>query len=1300
MFATRTKLIFILLGAAGLFAQPVQLKAQCNAPSFDAGINVQAAGPGPAGEITAADVNGDGITDLLVPRFIANTISVILGNAAGPPTVVLVTSVVRPLAVGVGDFNHDGKADLVVSHESSPPQFTISLAVLIGDGSGGFGPPTDFPASLRKPLVVSDFNNDGNQDVFVGNSSTNVSQVHLGNGGGAFGAGINLVVPNNDDAVAADFNADGKIDLATVDDDSGFVSVVLGDGTGHFSGPTSFPVSAARSVATADFNNDGKIDILTAGYSDVVSLLLGNGLGAFGSATILTTGGATEAVAAGDFNGDGKADITSVGNSLVAILLGDGTGGVAQSANYATSQAPINVVTGDFNGDDKLDVAVANCSGCGDAATIFLGDGNGKLRLPLILAGGPSPFSIANGDLNGDGKPDLAIANIGHNTVTVMLANGAGSFAPSVSFAVGSQPRSVTLGDLNDDQKLDLVTANFNGGTISVLLGNGLGGFGPANHISVPGSSPEYASIADFNNDAIPDLVVAYANASSVSILLGNGAGGFGSATNFPVPSGAQQVVVNDFNRDGRADLAVATISGVAVLLRNAAGGFGAANTLPTPATAFSVAVSDFNGDGKADLAAAIANNNAVLVYLGDGFGGFGSQTSFTTGTSPSWVVAGDYNGDSNPDLATANSLGTASVLLGNGGGSFASSVTFSHGGSITRSLTSADLNADGRPDLAMANQGGSVSVIFNACSATTFSIPLLSISDAVLTETDSGSVEATFTVTLSVASSKKVDVSLYTAPLDAKKDIDYQDTLGRVPFSPGTTSQIITVRVIGETLDEFDEQFLVVLAHPLNANIDKGEGLGTILDNDPAPTVSLSDAAVIEGDSGTNSANLTVTLSRESGKPITLQYGTVDGTAASNADYISQSGTVMLPAGTLSAGITIQINGDTIPEPDETFVVSLSNPVNVTIARQQGTGTILNDDQVIQFGSSTYTISETGPRVDLTLIRTGDTTLGASVRIVTNDSAGLTNCNVSTPFASPRCDYINAIGTVSFAAGEATRSFSIAIIDDSYGESNETFTVGLNSPVGATLGVRSLTTVTIIDNEAMHGPNPIDNTEFFVRQQYLDFLGREPDPPGFAGWVNTIDNCTGDTTQCDRIHVSQLFFQSAEFQERGYFVYRFYPVAFGRKPDYDEFVPALASVSGFLDNNQLEAAKVAFIANFMAQPAFANMYNPLNNMQYVDVLLNTAGVTLPNPQLLIDGLNNFTLTRGQVLRQIVESQEVSTKFNHQAYAVMEYFGYLRRQPDAFYLDWIQVLDQTNDPRGMVTGFVNSAEYRQRFGPF
>ncbi len=371
-------------------------------------------------------------------------------------------------------------------------------------------------------------------------------------------------------------------------------------------------------------------------------------------------------------------------------------------------------------------------------------------------------------------------------------------------------------------------------------------------------------------------------------------------------------------------------------------------------------------------------------------------------------------------------------------------------------------------------------------------------------------------------------------------------------------------------------------------------------------------------------------------------------------------------------------------------FGNSNSQPVPLFFVRQVVT---------VQFSASNYTVSEGSPRVDIALTRSGDTTSSASVSFATNDGAGLQNCNVTNGIASPRCDYTNTLGTMTFAAGETSKTFSIAIVDDSYVEGNENFTVSLNTPSGATLGAQATATVTINDNDSSNGTNPIDSTNFFVRQQYIDFLGREPDPPGLAGWTSTINNCAPGDTNCDRIHVSQLFFQSAEFQDRGYFVYRFYPVAFGRKPDYAEFVADLARVSGFLDNNQLEAAKVQFIADFMARPAFASAYNGLTNQQYVDALLNTAAVTLSSRQAMIDGLNNSTLTRAQVLRQIVESSAVATKYNHQAYAVMEYFGYLRRQPDAFYLDWIAVLDQSNDPRGMVTGFATSAEYRQRFGP-
>ena len=239
---------------------------------------------------------------------------------------------------------------------------------------------------------------------------------------------------------------------------------------------------------------------------------------------------------------------------------------------------------------------------------------------------------------------------------------------------------------------------------------------------------------------------------------------------------------------------------------------------------------------------------------------------------------------------------------------------------------------------------------------------------------------------------------------------------------------------------------------------------------------------------------------------------------------------------------------------------------------------------------------------------------------------------------------------------------------------------------------------------------NRIDDPLFFVHQQYLDFLNREPDPLG-ANWVNLIDNCTPTDTSCDRTHVSEAFFKSPEFQERGYFVWRFYPISFpnvagvdppgaGHKPEIEEFVPDLTRVSGFLTQAQLEAAKAQFAVNFTQRPAFFARYGSLSNADYVNALCSTGGVTLSNQQALITALNTGALARAQVLRQIAESPEVFNKYYNEAFVVMQYFGYLHRNPDALYLDWIKVVDANPaDSRHMIEGFVNSIEYRQRFGP-
>lgn len=396
------------------------------------------------------------------------------------------------------------------------------------------------------------------------------------------------------------------------------------------------------------------------------------------------------------------------------------------------------------------------------------------------------------------------------------------------------------------------------------------------------------------------------------------------------------------------------------------------------------------------------------------------------------------------------------------------------------------------------------------------------------------------------------------------------------------------------------------------------------------------------------------------------------------------------------ACGINDQGNNipTTIPPCDQSAINSESIYPPITLPRPS-----------IQVESSSVAVSvnEGVGRAQVVVTRTGDHTPAVSVDYATSDNSGFNACSSVTGLASSRCDYATSIGTLRFAAGETSKTISIPLVDDVYAEGNETFRLTLSNPIGASLGTSTSATITVTDNESVTGAsNPIDTVPFFVRQHYIDFLGREPDPVGYQGWQNVLNNC-GVTIAppCDRIEVSSAFFRSPEFQERAYFIYRFYS-AVGKIPLYDQFMPDFAKVSGFLSAEQLEANKVAFVNEFMTRPDFQNKYGALTDpTSYVNALLQTVGLpNHPGRQAWISGLTNGSMTRAQVLRALVESSEVYQKYYTEAFVIMQYFGYLRRSADISYLQWIQTMNSNGgDYRVMINGFLNSAEYRLRFGP-
>ncbi|HVG34685.1 MAG TPA: DUF4214 domain-containing protein, partial [Pyrinomonadaceae bacterium] len=234
----------------------------------------------------------------------------------------------------------------------------------------------------------------------------------------------------------------------------------------------------------------------------------------------------------------------------------------------------------------------------------------------------------------------------------------------------------------------------------------------------------------------------------------------------------------------------------------------------------------------------------------------------------------------------------------------------------------------------------------------------------------------------------------------------------------------------------------------------------------------------------------------------------------------------------------------------------------------------------------------------------------------------------------------------------------------------------------------------------------PIDTRSFLVRMLYMDILNREPEPQGLADWLNRLNTCPqpGETIQnCDEIQVASDFFRSPEFFDRAYYIYRFYEVGLGRKPDYDEFQRDIKLISGFLTPAELEARKQKFAFDFSQRADFKARYDQYDSQthsqEYVDALAQTAGVTLSNRQQLNYELANSIKQRWDVLRAIVEGPEVSSKFFNKAFVVIGYFAFLRRDPDAQYLVWLNTLNTTGDYREMIRGFLQSQEYRQRFGP-
>jgi hypothetical protein len=1125
------------------------------------------------------------------------------------------------------------------------------------------------------------------------------------------------------------------------------------------------------------------------------------GVPSFAPASRLSAGTNPQAIGSADFNGDSKADIAVVnrGSANVSVRLGDGDGGFGVVTNFSVGMNPIAIAVGDFNGDGKADLAVANSGSLSDSGSVsvLIGDGAGGFGLSANLAVGMHPSAVVIADFNGDSKADLAVTNLDSDTVSVLLGDGLAGFGAANTFAVAHNPRSIAVADFNKDTRSDLAVANSGSNTVSILIGDGNGGFAAATSFGV-GMAPLSVAVGDFNGDTKPDLVTANNTSNDVSVLVGDGAGGFAAATNFAAATSPYAVVVGDFYGDGKLDVAVSNSgsANVSVLLGDGAGNLSTATNFAVGIDPRSLAAGNFNGDSRVDLVVPDSGSDDVSLLLNQSV-----VTAIVSGTvsdAQSNPVAGTTVEAIDP--ATQESV-TSSLSDASGHysltlalGTYTLRATPPDDRELTtESVANLVVTGDIVQNFTLAAtvqlSGRLADRDSNALSNVTMS--LANGSSSTPPETRSAS-DGTYAF--------RVIPGSYTLGLDYALAMDPSfNATATVSLSPDTIRDIaVQNRVLSGTVRNTNGQpvpNVVVKGCVTNSSFS---GLTwNICNNTPGPrsdanghyqmmmfpgSTTLEVTPALGG--GLVGTTVSVDIQGDTTKDITLAPTPGQPTPTGNNVTVQGSGGQVSFAQVTTAGTTTfnPLAPATInPLPDGYFLsassvafditttASYQPPVDVCFSVPTATdaalfaslGLLHNESgqlidrtttrdfntksvcarvttlspfvvverTTLQYSTSAYSVSEAAGSATVTVTRLGHLTTSAAVDFATGDGT-----------AEQRTDYTAGAGTLTFAAGETTKTFDILVTDDLYVEGNETVTLNLKNATGGIISSASPATLTIVDNDTTTATtNPLDNADaqFFVRQHYYDFLSRAPDPGGLGFWASTIIQCGADQTclRSKRIDASNAFFYELEFQQTGAYVFRLYRAAFGNNqpfpdpfadplhPNEEKKLPSYAAFSvdraRVVGGANLSQGQVDLANAFVLRPEFITRY-PLSlttGDQFVDAVLaaiqSNMGVDLSSQRNALIALYAFG-GRGAVLYRLADDNLQDNPINNRplidaeynrAFVATQYFGYLRRDPDiGGFLFWLgqvnsAALRDVARQHAMVCSFVTSGEYQQRFSP-
>ncbi len=684
-----------------------------NGNSFSARVDFSTGNNSNPISIAIGDLNGDGKPDMVVANTTTNNISifqnsVVAGffNAGSFLPRIDISTGASAWSVALGDLDRDGKLDIAVANDNNMVSVFRNINNLGAIFPNSFEPKVDFSAGGRG-LAIGDLTGDGKPELVSVNAGLRIVSVLTNNAvsgsisSSSFSNKVDFTTGEGPFSTAiGDLDGDSKPDLVIGYNNSTNLISVLRNLDPPPAPPTitSFTQNVKPgdqvSIVGTNFNTTAANNIvffgatratvtaITTGFStSVLTVTVPTGA-TYGPISVLNTGNGLTAYSLSNFN-----PIYSPAKTSIT------TRDFAPKVDFASGSNPFSVVIGDFDGDGKPDMAVAssitnsfvsvyrNTSTTGSINT-------GSFANKIDFSTGSSPYVLSMGDLDGDGKPDLAIANTADATISVLRNTstiGSISFAARVNFPTGTGPYSVAIGDLDGDGKPDLAVANFSSNTVSIFRNNStLGSISFSAKVDfTTGTNPRSISIGDLDGDGKPDLAVANITSNNVSVFRNTStrgsidAGSFAAKVDFTTGD-AVSVTIGDLDGDGKSDLVVANyISNSISLLRNTANSgsigpssFAAKVDFETGTLPYLVSLGDFDGDGKPDLAVANSGSGFVSVYRNTATSGILNIASLaprvdliTIGGQRS-VAIGDLDGDGRPDIAVPNyNLNAASVL-------------------------------------------------------------------------------------------------------------------------------------------------------------------------------------------------------------------------------------------------------------------------------------------------------------------------------------------------------------------------------------------------------------------------------------------------------------------------------------------------------------------------------------------------------------------------------------------------------------------------------------------------------------